>query len=73
MPTSRGHGRDKPRFTVAWLLVQALEIPVSGFFLSKDKGPDAEPTKYTEASLKMRVGGPGEERYARLSRLCPAL
>lgn len=49
------------RLQAAWpLLLQPLEIPVGGYFLSKDKGPDAEPTKYTEASLKLRVGGPGE-------------
>lgn len=32
---------------------------MSGFFMSKNKGPDAEPTKYTEAALTLCIGGPG--------------
>ena len=38
---------------------QQMEFQISGFFLSKDKGPDAEPTRYNEAALTLRIGGPG--------------
>jgi hypothetical protein len=38
---------------------QVVSVPMSGFYLSKDKGVDEKPSKYPETGLKLHVGGPG--------------